>query len=298
MLELLYRVRRIEFQTEMEVKLGDKFCFSSSHRASRPSAQIPVLHKLPTDEEIEESIGKAKECALLRAKTLGMHYSSIPDLSFNLRSFNIEIEDEFEGLVTVVDDLNIENQDFQEDICIISSGALGVKTFEQVSLSPDSAFVKVSDGFENPAIIKKSTLMRLLSDGDCKVSSDRIYCFKTPANTTKQVKPSDLESMLFQAEDIFEDDWCVFSTSDQKSFLIGKILSFGYLSGGSKKELRYSKRSAPVKASNSRDGFHSIAYYVCTIPRPSITEGKFYTTRIVEGEVKSLFKKKVSRKSK
>lgn len=51
-----------------------------------------------------------------------------------------------------------ECRDVCEDLCTVSNGAIGVKSFENVDVLPESIYVKVLDGFENPVIIKKTTL--------------------------------------------------------------------------------------------------------------------------------------------
>lgn len=328
MLQFLYRVRRIEFQAMVETELGHKFSFPSSHRASRAGHQEPVLHKLPDNCVIEECIVRAKEFALLKAKELGMVYNDIPDLNFNLQSFNFE-EEEDDGAVINLEDTfdsnereveepyeeealnDREDEDLEEDLCIISSGAVGVKTFHDVSISPNSIFVRVQDGFENPVIIKKLTLCRLFTEVGTRLSSDRVLRYKTPEGITRSKSPDC--GTVHHDEEVFEDDWCVFSTADKKSFLIGKVLAFAHLSGRTLKELQYMKKSASTKRSDKAigclcswyalkgntvlapdftysQGYHSIEFYVCTIPRPSISNRKISLPRNIGEEIKTFFR--------
>ena len=72
------------------------------------------------------------------------------------------------------DDID-DNDDVLEDLCIVSSGALGLTSFEHVKVSPTSPFVSVLAGDGNQCIIRKTSLCWLLSSGDTKISSDRLH---------------------------------------------------------------------------------------------------------------------------
>lgn len=90
-------------------------------------------------------------------------------------------------------------------------------------------------------------------------------------------------------------DWCAFRAEDQRSVVIGHVLSFSYSTGSSKKSQEYSRLSAPTKApdKNARGieclcsldsltkkrlqplrmdahGYYNLDKYICTLPRPKI----------------------------
>lgn len=124
-----------------------------------------------------------------------------------------------------------------------------------------------------------------------------------------------LESVI-RAESVNQDDWCAFSTADKKSFLVGRTLAFGYLSGKTNKELQYSRNFVKVDYPKSgksvgvgvlcvwyslkgnslvpdasfSHGYHDISYYICTIPRPKLVSSSLSLDKNTSVAVRSFFR--------
>lgn len=327
-LDMLYRLRRIEFQMSFEDKYGDQFCFYKTHRQSRKGYQTPVFFPLPNDNGIELAVLQGREMALEIAKSLGMFVRSVPKPDFSFTSFRVEEDIEEENGLFCFNDSDTdeesenddsEPEDVNEDLSIVSSGALGIKSFEHldnVDLSPNSIFCEVLDGNGKRAVIKKVTLCYQLSTESPKISADRTLRYQAPE--VKKRKENFVNNHVAREDSLSEGEWCVFATPDRKSFLIGRVQSFGYLNGGNKKSLQYSRRTVPVECpSNSSGrgigvlcdwfailpdnslcldktfcrGFCCISNYVCTIPRPISADGKLHISSRIKSSIKQEMKR-------
>ncbi|KAK3922650.1 Histidine--tRNA ligase [Frankliniella fusca] len=212
-----------------------------------------------------------------------------------------DVNDEHILLDTASDDNNTvpeyenvsESVDILEDLYVVSSGSIGVKTFNNVNITETSPFV-VADGHGEPAAIRKSTLCWLLQSGETKISADRL----------KRVQASDLPAQGKKCKEVSNpskeefisvSDWCAF-VSEDGSVAIGRVLSFSYMSGSCKKNQQYSRLEAPVAApENARglgclcswyrlirstlkpidmdiQGYYDIKNYICTVPRPQLVQ--------------------------
>lgn len=83
MLELLHRIRRIEWQAKIEVTLGDKYSFPSSNRASKAENKEHQIFSLPSNEIIEKIITEATSFALHHADSIGITFTEIPNPKFS-----------------------------------------------------------------------------------------------------------------------------------------------------------------------------------------------------------------------
>lgn len=319
-LDLENHFRRLDLLSSTYVNLGKIFSFPRHHKAAVSSEEAPhIPTSLPEDYEIQAAVSEALQEAIALAKKFkmlpkGWKSSSIPNCQVTVKAqleelFEIEEEDseiidmdldEDHGLEAeaVIED---SSNEVVEDLFMISSGALGVRKYNDVPLSETSPFVLVCDGFKHPAIIRKSTLCWLLSSGDTRLSSDRLarvmtapiqHSLHLSATSTNQTgKMPSIE------ETVHVGDWCAFS--ENKSIAVGRILAFSYLTGKTLKDQEFSKLSAPVTApeKNARGlgclcswfylkgsskilhqtsmdihGYYNINTYICTLPRPSYQE--------------------------
>lgn len=135
--------------------------------------------------------------------------------------------------------------DIFEDLFIVSSGVLGVKTFNDLNINDSCPFVRVADGKGNPAIIKKQTLLWLRSTGNLKISADKLQRVQAEHVSHLTLSWNKGFSSSQREDFISIGDWCAFKSEDG-SVVIGRILAFSYLTGTSKKNQEYSKTSAPV----------------------------------------------------
>ena len=189
-----------------------------------------------------------------------------------------------------------ELEDIMEDMVMVTSGLMGLRTYNDVNVTPESPFVRVLDGNGSPNIIKKVSLCWLLSSGDTQMSSDRLVRVQTGTvnHSNLQSTPSSPAEKPTYEDEVSIGDWCAF-TSETGNVCIGRIIAFSYMSGSSWRQQEYSLLTAPVKPPNAStkrglgclctwfnvgkqgklipvsmdtQGYYNIEKYICTIPRP------------------------------
>lgn len=192
-LDLQNHFRRVESLSSTYLKLGNEFVFPRHCKAFKISdATSHIQISLPNNCEIENAVQLALHRAVTRALSYGLikkssrsfmpdlrviHQSEVDinttDICFeddNNECFstdtstvietNEELNDNTDNSHKVDNDLDRENglKNIIQDLFMVSSGSLGVKTFTDVQIN-ESPFVRVSDGKGNPAIIRKQTLL-------------------------------------------------------------------------------------------------------------------------------------------
>jgi len=336
MRDVLHRFRRIEFQSNTEVELNGVFKFPSSRRSSQKQREVGAVPEfsLPTDPEIEKVVNIAKSSAIEVAQSLGMTVENIPVPSFKLAplgavrntkddcfSEDDSSDDENSPAVGVVDDgdrgngtesMSENDNAVEENLCVVSSGAMGVKTFTNVDVSPDSIYVRVADGNGKPVIIKKSTLCYLLSQKSAKLSSDRLVRVRAPV-ASQQCSENQVSTISRTAK-VSEGDWCAFATVDGTSYLLGRVLDFANLRGGTIKEKSYRQSSVSVDVPTKDNGigclctwyhiqengtllldktfspgYHNLRFYICTVPRPHFVNGVLHVKGGTSSDINSIF---------
>lgn len=349
MLGFLHRVRRIDLQNDVSQTLDNTgFRFPRNKRATLgPTAILnDETSYLPIDEEIERAISLAREHALRTAEGLNMQVLEIPTVSSAILSVSKELpaevpDDDDNGsdveAESIIDDLNnrrrdegtsnksdiftntnlgnnniiVDDDTTYEDMCIISSDKLSLKTFDDkfptAELPENSPFVQVAHGSGKKSIIKKSTLCWMLSSGTNSLSSDRLHRVKAPITTLTSAHDHARDATRHSGEAMRDDtvsigDWCAFRSPDGNA-LVGRILAFSYLSGKGKSR-EFSASSAPVQRPNKKGkgkglgclcswfsiepdgkliqavmdyhGYYEIENYICTVPKPAIKDSHLY----------------------
>ncbi|KAE8739183.1 hypothetical protein FOCC_FOCC015324 [Frankliniella occidentalis] len=300
-LEFQHRVRRIDFVTESKKCQGYSELFFASY----------AVAFLPGDTEIEKNISDAFKSAVdiltifgicirnVNLPVASLPIIALPDLGVDDDNLS-ESETEFNsdesnlspcepGVSDEIFDSNMEEQN--EDLQLVEE--------DLIMLSPNSLYVLVKDGDGNCCSITKQSLLLLLSNGDTKLSSDRLLRVQVQRVTHKPLWSSELS--LPTIEDFVSlGHWCAFLAEDGTSICVGRILAFSYLSGSKHSDQQYSALSAPTKPpeKNARglgclcswftitktmvlqtvsmdvDGYYSIANYKCTLPRPKLSGTK------------------------
>lgn len=334
-LDLQYRVKRIDFLNEAKCKLKEDFVFPRSKRAAKDEPSTNSVNTvLPEDIDIEHAIASAKKFAIEVAIRLGMmtkRNAKIPPMELpkvtrqSKKASNddegiilceeFEDEDEDRELVNEqCSDEESENDDeenpvdvcdecdVEQDLLVVSTGALKLKSVEDIIITPECPFVKVLDGTGTVFIIRKSTLCWLLSSGSIKLSADRLQRVKDPVatHTTCRLIAQPASTIPSVEEEISIADWCAFKSEDD-SIVIGHIHAFSYSSGSTWKNQEYSGMTVPTTApsQNARGvgclctwykllrnkklqeismdvhGYYDVSNYVCTVPRPKISRNQF-----------------------
>lgn len=318
-LEMKQKVRKLDHLSNLYVSISSKVVFPSGRKAASKAEKMSISFALPDDDDIEDAVLQAFQKACKICKEFGIPVTKTPPpLSVNGRTFQIpensdpEEDDidlntielttaENENSSDIEDLISSEEADLFEDLCVVGSGSLGLKQYNDVEVSPLCPFVKVLDGNGNMCVIKKSSFLWLLSSGDTRLSSDRLLRVQSsevsqPRKSTIPLGPTSI-SVPYKAESVFIGDWCAFY--EGKSIFIGRVEAFSYLSGSTWKNQQYSLLAAPTVApkDNGRGvgclcswftigkrnlesvimdvhGYYSIDNYICTLPRPKIENGK------------------------
>jgi len=141
--------------------------------------------------------------------------------------------------------------DLAEDIAIISSGHIGLKTYlpKYSHQCLDQRFVKVEDAHGARVYILKSTLLWHLSSSDTRQSSDRTL--RVQSGAAAKVGTSRTVCSNVQREfSIAVAQWCVFEV-EQRRLAIAKVLGFKTLSGDKTSKFRHTE-APTVSSRNSR----------------------------------------------
>lgn len=246
-LELQNHFRRVDLLCSSHSKLQNDFVFPRHHKAFKKNGDPPHIPvSLPEDYEIEAAVLSARDKAVKIAEKFKLIQK--PSKSFvpppNLRTIPVremhtnvqdevesesEDEDEPNSSENDNDDDNAEDQsesdsedescneqdkedelrDAFEDLFVLSCGPLGLKTFNHMTVTLTCPFVVVDDGEGNRAVIRKSTLLWLLSNGYTKLSPDRLL--RVAADHVDQLNTRNhlrgLASPRHE-EEIMLGDWC------------------------------------------------------------------------------------------
>lgn len=201
LLDLLFRVRRIDLLSEVSVNFSDTFNFPRANRtslnATPKTAQVNKKIDLPSDESIEKIIHTALQEAKKLCQKLKINIvnpSTFPKIAteLNVKSQNLDkiiAQDE----ETDEDEIDINNE-LQENLCEesedascleIQSESEGESEVESNSEIETEKSLKISNKVEiidekgNKRLIRKSTLCWLLSSGGESLSSESYTASKT-----------------------------------------------------------------------------------------------------------------------
>ncbi|KAK3911226.1 GPN-loop GTPase 1 [Frankliniella fusca] len=325
-LEMQHALRRIDMVTSSRLKLEGKINFPRHHKAIAKchfASHVPLC--LPEDYEIEKSVSDAFSEAVENAQKVGLlkkscskkytfpsayrMYISSEDMNMHDDEKEEDDDEDLEDRPGVLDtetgaraqqndvseDSDGDIEDVMEDLLIICTGSIGIKTFNDVNVTDTCPFVRVADGNGNPAVIRKSSLCWLLRSGDTKISADRLLRVQARAPTANYLYRTEAKTTASREDYVSVSDWCAFKSEDG-STVIGRILAFRYMTGHSRNNQVYSKLEAPTTApeKNARGlgclcswfkvsknltltsismdihGYYDIENYLCSIPRPRV----------------------------
>lgn len=313
-LEMQSSLRRIDTLASSSLQLEGKIVFPRHHKAilkSNAESHVPV--SLPEDFEIEQAVSMALSEAFNLVEKVGLvakkSSSFIPPsglVPINPAEMDLEENEEYEDNedpAEVEPEYDVENEneefinelrDVEEDLFMVSSGSLGLKTFTDITITETCPYVIVTDCTNEPTIVKKSSLCWLLRSGNTKISSDRLLRVQESSLVknslcSKEIQKPSKEPVISVA------DWCAFRSEDG-SFVVGRVLAFRYMSGTTRKNQVYSRLDAPTEApeTNARGlgclcswfkiqknlllspmsmelhCYYNIENYLCSLPRPKV----------------------------
>lgn len=234
LLELLHMVRRIEVQNEI---LYRKLPQNIDLPKLKKERQTTAIYVLPTEEEIEECLIRAKRFALNDASQFGMLIKAdeIDECEIampNRLETNDETNDSCED--------EIENE-IEKENCDDTDNFLILDTEEE---EQSRSLVAVTDHLGRKQMIRKSALVWQLSEGTKKISSDRLIRVQEKSNVVNSGTSNApcAMSKIYVSNRIKLGDWCVFKVNrnDECEIAhIGLLHAFKYTNRTYVKEKSY-----------------------------------------------------------
>lgn len=227
--------------------------------------------ELPSNQELADTLKKALKDAENCTTTFGMNFELSDIVVCPLRKpcvLNVR---------TIPSDCGSDSSDEEQSIFnSIQNLNLPEYDKDKVSLSDESKFIEVCYSEGPSQIVRKSSIVWLLSESTQKLSSDRLKRVQsTPFQKSfKRIKPSIIHSGLAtdssepvcKSESIRIGEWCIFELnydSEQlidstieygiENVVIGAVIAFRYVQGKKPKDHQYHMDSAPIQKTNEID---------------------------------------------
>lgn len=258
LLELLHMISRIEMQNDIAY-----FKLREIVTLPRINNQLSKhkLFELPTDEKLQNVLQQALDAAVLTASEFGMNTDDEKVRFCELSKRALYVRKPKNGGLEVNDEANSDS--------IRTVDCTYCRQYANDAEELDSRFIQVHDNDGTMKVIRKSSLVWLLTDNANKLSKDRLQRVKGSQEVAtrlgKKKKWNHLDmtqnKVKIQSFEVLKEiqvgQWCVFknqlkvndnSTNDGMygNLVIGSILGFKYIRGKNEKEKQYSLDAAPV----------------------------------------------------
>lgn len=245
-LELLYRVNRINLLSQIPVILKGKYVFPREDKNNKVSNLVTEnLYNLdlPNEKQIQDIITRAWQDAVKKMNCIKLNIQVNENFPMapHEKLSEIKIDDEEDDLSlaqnsnsmlheerNTISKLNSEIiQDIEDDTEYNEENTTNVDPNDI-----DPKFLKHSPYtlYESEGkcrIIRKSTLCWQLSDGKSKLSNDRLQRVKA-SEVVKKTEKSTFVEFVTKSDHVSIGQWCAFQGSKPSNILIGKILNFHY----------------------------------------------------------------------
>lgn len=232
-LELLYMVRRIEVQNEI---VYSKLPQDIDLPKLKKKRQTTTIYALPTEEEIEECLSRAKRFALADACEFGMLINAD-----EIDECEVAMPKRLETTDEIIDG---HEEEFESEIERESFDDTDAENFlysEAEEENQPRAFVSVTDHLGAKKMIKKSELVWQLNGGTRKISSDRLVRVQAKSNDVNSGTPNITRGneKVYVSNEIKLGDWCIFKNCEDDAIYIGLIHAFKYTNRTVVKEKSY-----------------------------------------------------------
>lgn len=253
LLELIHLVGRIELQNDIiYFKLGDENILFP--RQNKRSSQT-FIYQLPSNDEIRNVINKARKDALQDIQKFDIILLEKDVINCELPNVDISLQ-------TNIDDIQFgvfedENQD--SELSELLSHTLNLRDYASqnanIEINANSRFLQTIDKNGTPKVVRKSSLVWLLSSTKDVLSKDRLRRVQecqVKKSSSRSLEYKDTKKSgkpIFISEELAIGEWCLFQYSEK--VIVGAVLAFRYLTGRSEKEREYSWDFVPVKPSSN-----------------------------------------------
>lgn len=241
--ELLHMTRRLEVQNDiLYTKLASFDIKLPKLEKSRTTTKI---YALPSEEEIAKCLNRAKRFALDDASKFGMqldgHDIDTCELPISKKIHHLEEEE--------VSDNESEYDDDDDEYFIGCDPDVLNKEDVNFEFPENDEFVKNNEKFvtmknDEMKLIRKSTLVWLLSQGTKKISSDRLIRVQQKSGNCQITEgiSSDAYEKIHVSEQIKIGDWCFFrnnETDANEIVCVGLVVAFKFGKGRTVKDKQY-----------------------------------------------------------
>lgn len=254
LLELLNMTRRIECQNEILYNKLSSSEIDFPKLKAKSVSEKTKIYPLPTDEEIEDCLARAKRQAIGDAAKFEMNIDLDDIEEWQLPNTNVNVNDilhddefsgnEFSDEESNYDELDDEYQPYA-DVDSTNFADDLLNDDDESMEETDRKWVTVIENGEKK-IIKKGTLVWLLTESREKLSKDRLTRVQ---ESSKNINPAFtrnsydfVQQKVIQSKRVNLCDWCVFKiTHDEVNtdICFGVLLSFRYSQGKTEKDRRY-----------------------------------------------------------
>lgn len=229
--ELLHMVRRLEVQNDiLYTKLAGVDIKLPKLEKQRKTTTV---YALPTEEEIEQCLNRAKRFAVNDASQFGMHIDSSEIenceifLPNELDSNDSEEMSDYEDWSSD-DEFSNENAD---NINAVSEDDVFLE--EEEEENQHRAFITVTDHMGQQKLMRKSTLVWSLCEGTKKISSDRLIRVqeKNNAINPNTSNEASTRTLVYVSKHIKLGDWCFFkieADAGKTNYIFGFLNAFRF----------------------------------------------------------------------
>lgn len=249
LLELLHMIGRFEVQSDILYNKLAGLDIVLPKLQSKMASHQTIIYPLPSNEDIEQSLRRAKRFALDDASKFGIKIDPVDiDICEQLVPRNQDADE----------DLNDHYSDSDEDddyfINEDSSSEYSDTFCEDADIldevNEDKAYVTMVDHLGHEKLMRKSQIVWLLTEDKKKYSSDRLVRVqdtKQNVNTIGKLRnhlqEAGSKEKVVASKQITIGDWCFFKhhIGTENLIYIGVILAFKYANGRTEKEKSYKK---------------------------------------------------------
>lgn len=264
LLELFHLIERVELQNEI---VYDRLAHTDivfprvfqKHRIEHNN-----IYDLPSNEELLCILKEAKEDAKRLAIEFGMHSDRFKLERCPMKKPNIALHPQT-NYSDSEDDDQIEDSPKLDDV-----NKLNLREYSNEEVTETSKFIEICYPDESKQVVRKSSIVWLLTESTTKLSSDRLKRVQTSESSndiqqsSKRMKVHygikiQSDQLIHKCEEIMIGEWCFFTfdfnsisstvvakESIIKNTIIGIILAFQYADGKTNKKRQYRKETAPI----------------------------------------------------
>lgn len=246
--QLLHMIGRIEAQNDIMYSKLEDVMFPRLQKADAAKKQMHF--ELPSNDELASTLEKAQHEALRDAESFDIHIMSFEINKCELR-INLDTEQ-----VSDESDMLVENELGETSIT-----SENLKDYSEENIENRQKFVELYDVDGSVKLVRKSTIVWLLSNSKDRLSNDRLKRVQGAENSLKRKLDDNVPVVttkrmrkdgLIISTKLNVDDWCFFYQYENsqpmqlEDVVFGSIVGFKYISGKNERAKQYSLSYAPI----------------------------------------------------